>query len=401
MPSVQNLFAAFRLSDTAVSRQLPFTRPPDDPAQMDGSEQSPISSPPVSFHDKPSTVSSTLKVNFSSHVRLEFQENPTDRTGDLVRLLDDIATVTHCLSAFVAQNNMTDDCPLNAMVATRQLYQSLCHDGYACLILERNHETPLTLPENAPHGGYVVMLTALDICDDEDAVPVCGTIFSVYKRLASPSVRGRVEDLQQCTRAQVASGYVIYSMVTNLIYTIGQGVYSFYLHPLTSQYFLHHDAAMHFSNATIDNATCESPSKCDKIDNPLEVYTDYSALLKADDDMSRRIRKLVETRRARVLSDNCFVADIDAAVRRGGLIWRNEVHLLCEAAPMAHIIRQMGGLAIDGTGTQILDLAVEDCNVHQVTAFLGGPRTLVADIADVPALVKEVDAGKSFFGPNV
>lgn len=326
----------------------------------------------------------TLNANFSSHVRLEFQENPTDRTGDLVRLLDDIATVTHCLSAYISQHFAISRGVLDPSMATQQLYQALCHDGYACVLLERYHETPLTLPENAPNGGYVVMLNALDMCRDMDTVPVCGTVFSIYRRLASPSVRGRIEDLQQQAGAQVAAGFVVYSVDTRLVYTLGRGVYSFHLHPLTSQYFLQASPPMSLpkqSRLKKVLAKTDLPSG-DNLE-PVEVYTDYSALRADETELSRRLLKFVRQAKARVVSDRCFVADVDAIIRRGGLVWWSHVHLMCEAAPMAMIVCQVGGIAVDGYGRKILDLGIDDNNVHRMTAFLAGSSELVSYIADL------------------
>lgn len=382
MVSVSNLFTSFRLSDTAVSRQIAAQPSCNTPTQQSPTLRSPSS--PV-FNSPGVTVTApTLNANFSSHVRLAFQNNPIDRTGDLVRLLDDITTVTHSLSAYVAQHAVVNAGIPDPSVATRQLYQSLCHDGYACVLLERGYDSPLTLPENAPHGGYVVMLTALDMCDDMDIVPVCGTIFSIYKRLASPSVRGRIEDLQQHVRAQVAAGYVVYSIDTRLVYTLGRGAHSFQLHPLTSQYFLEDPAPLQLPNLSFSKyLSTDFSSMSEDNPDPLEVYTDYSALRKKEDELSRKIASFIKQTKARVVTDRCFVADVDAVVRRGGVVWWSSVELLCEAAPMALLICQMGGVAVDADGRNILDLAIQEDDVHQKTGFLAGSRELVAEIVDI------------------
>lgn len=381
MVSVSNLFTSLRLSDTAVSRHFATQASCDGPTQQHSPS---LNSPPSPFLDNTTVTAPTLNANFSSHVRLAFQDRPTDRTGDLVRLLDDITTVTHSLSAYVAQHAVMNTGVLDPSVATQQLYQSLCHDGYACVLLERYHDSPLTLPENAPHGGYVVMLTALDMCHDMDTVPVCGTIFSIYTRLASPSVRGRIEDLQQSVRAQVAAGYVVYSVDTRLVYTLGNGVHSFQLHPLTSQYFLEDPAPLRLPSQSFSKYLKDDfSSQNDDDSHPLEIYTDYSALRKQEDRLSQKIIAFVKETKARVVSDSCFVADVDAVVRRGGLVWWTSVELLCEAAPMALIVCQMGGVAVDGKGRPILDLAIQDDDVHRKTAFLAGPREFVNEITSI------------------
>lgn len=90
---------------------------------------------------------------FLSHVRRSFSRAPTDYTGELVRLLDDLATVTHGIAKYVSEGSESVQYGrinhgsqlLDPTVATRRMYQSLCHDGYACIILDKNTDAPLSL----------------------------------------------------------------------------------------------------------------------------------------------------------------------------------------------------------------------------------------------------------------
>ena len=92
-------------------------------------------------------------VVFPSHVRRSFGRKPVDYTGELVRLLDDISTVTHSIAAYVSERSesaqygapVQHEGTLDPAVATRKLYRSLSHDGYACLILEKRMKIPLRL----------------------------------------------------------------------------------------------------------------------------------------------------------------------------------------------------------------------------------------------------------------
>lgn len=231
-----------------------------------------------------STVNKAATV-FPSHVRRTFMVNPADYTGELVRLLDDISTLTHAISAFVSEGSdkiayVTKSSPcvvppkhptpkltrsslsrrpssygqvgektITAEHATHMLYRSLAHDGYSCLILAKNREQPLTFPEGVPHGGYVVCLSSLDADPRSVDQPVCGTIFSVYKRRSSASLPGKYIDLQQKGSDQVAAGFVTYGASTVLYYTMGHGLYSFVLHPVALQYFLQPDQRLTITEA--------------------------------------------------------------------------------------------------------------------------------------------------------
>lgn len=378
--------------------------------QRSPSPTSPFQTPPsfstdaIRTHDSASLVLST---NFSSHLRTSFSRAPTDHTGELIRLLDDISTVTHCITAYAARQNVSyqsqgDDGLFDGLEATRHFYKSLCHDGYACLILEANTEMPLTFPETAPHGLYVVTLSALDVppafavatrkrrsqqsvlsgdvgdvgerndLDDlkgDDCDFACGTMFAVFRRQSSPSVPGRLADLQQTMNEQVAAGYVIYSSTTRLVYTLGEGVFSFSLHPVASQYFMHptHPLIMHHptlnesnhSDRSFDNYSNSTANKT------IHVFVDYSQLRQRQDAISRVLARFIQKRRARVFFDGCLAADFDSALRCGGVILWFDVHLLCAAAGMAFIVEQSEGKATNGYGKRILGMSL-----HVIISFM-------------------------------
>eukprot|EP00168_Porphyra_purpurea_P016054 TRINITY_DN509_c0_g1_i3.p2 TRINITY_DN509_c0_g1~~TRINITY_DN509_c0_g1_i3.p2 ORF type:complete len:240 (+),score=50.06 TRINITY_DN509_c0_g1_i3:475-1194(+) len=94
---------------------------------------------------------------FLSHVRRTFARAPVDYTGELVRLLDDISIVTRSVASYVAESSASvaygsvgDASTLSSDFSTTKMYKSLTHDGYACIILSRDREMPLTFPEDAP-----------------------------------------------------------------------------------------------------------------------------------------------------------------------------------------------------------------------------------------------------------
>lgn len=164
---------------------------------------------------------------FLSHVRRTFQRFPADYTGELVRLLDDIAVATRSISA------AADGTSPSSTAVTQTLYKGL-QDGYCCVILSKGIDQPLTFPDDVPHGNYVVCVSPLDYdtsgVDSERAI--AGTTFSVYKRRSSVSLPGRGIDLKQAASDQVAAGYCCYSSATTLFYTMGHGVHSFVLQPV-------------------------------------------------------------------------------------------------------------------------------------------------------------------------
>ena len=140
---------------------------------------------------------------FLSHVRRTFARHPVDYTGELVRLLDDIANFTRAIASAVAGQGTS----VSAEVATRHLYRLLAHDGYCCIILSKALSQPLTFDDGVAHGNYVVCVSPLDVDSLGSDTSTAGTLFSVYKRRSSASLPGRGIDLKQKISDQVAAGY--------------------------------------------------------------------------------------------------------------------------------------------------------------------------------------------------
>lgn len=308
---------AYKLADT--DKRTPPCTPPLSP---------PTPEPEFSHHTAFQTAT------FPSHVRAYSSRTKSHSSGELVRLLDDISTASHSISSYVSRHHHDDQCPsLDPLIASRRLYSALCHDGYACLILDKEHEQPLTFCDSALHGPYVVMITPLDIDPSEQHL-ICGTLFSVYNRTSSPSLSGRLEDLCQKTVDQLAAGYIMYASATTLQYTLGKGVHSFCLHPVATQFFL-------------------NPSKPLRFAENNDLYCEYSAV-KSDKTLGAVTLSLVKKLQGKIYDNGCFVADFDGAVRSGGIVLWYNLHLFCEAAPMAFLAEQMGGRAIDAQGNRIL-----------------------------------------------
>eukprot|EP00177_Eucheuma_denticulatum_P007542 GFKZ01013735.1.p2 GENE.GFKZ01013735.1~~GFKZ01013735.1.p2 ORF type:complete len:380 (+),score=50.05 GFKZ01013735.1:3-1142(+) len=323
----------------------------------------PPSTPPSTVLSHPSSTQLSDDNNkaatvFPSHVRASYRRNPTDRTGEIVRLLDDISVVTHAISSFLLLADRSKSPCIDTELATRRLYSSLCHDGYACIILEKSHEAPLTFSASALQGGYVVMLSALDVDPDTTDQVVCGTVFSVYRRKSATSLPGRLEDLQQHVANQVAAGYVTYSSATVLRYTMGAGTYAFCLHPVARQYFLQPAFPLTLPPGGTD------------------LYVDYRHA-RNDPRLGASALAFGVDRRATMFDYGCLIANFSGAVASGSLVLAYHVHLLCEAAPLAFLVEQMGGSAVDAHGTRILDMVVADEDVHRKITFCAGPAEIV------------------------
>lgn len=297
---------------------------------------------------------------FLSHVRRTFARHPVDYTGELVRLLDDIASFTRSMSAAVTERSehlnygtVGTGTDITSEMAIRHLYRLLAADGYCCIILAKDYDQPLTFADSVLHGNYVVCVSPLDMdTTGSDERGVAGMLFSVYKRKSSTSLPGRGMDLRQKLGDQVAAGYASFSSATTLYYTMGHGVYSFVMHPVALQYFL--QPAMRLAIP----------------ENPTTVYSDR-ILLRKSSAIGKSLAKMVDKLCCSMFTTGCLVGDVHQLMQTGGVLVFENVHLMCEAAPVAFIVEESGGVATDEYGTRILDMAItEDYNVS-VTIVLG------------------------------
>jgi len=176
--------------------------------------------------------------------------------------------------------------------------------------------------------------------------------------------RGEMEDMLQPGRRQVAAGYVIYGSSTMLVYTTGQGAHGFTLDPSIGEFLLSHP------NIKTPNSG-----------RYLSVNDSYERLW--DEDvraLMRRYRGLDGERTAmNVRYVGSLVADFHRNLLGGGLFAypsnqkkpRGKLRLLYEANPLAFIVEQAGGAAIDGRD-RILDL--EPTDLHQRTPLYIGSK---------------------------
>lgn len=301
---------------------------------------------------------------FLSHVRRTFARYPVDYTGELVRLLDDIANFT-CSTASSVMERSSDvhygtvgtGAEVTADMAIKRLYRVLAHDGYCCIVLAKGCDQPLTFSDSVLHGNYVVCVSPLDFDPTgSEERSVAGMIFSVYKRKSSTSLPGRGLDLRQNLGDQVAAGYAAFSSATTLCYTMGHGTYSFVLHPVALQYFL--QPAMRLAVP----------------ENPITVYSDR-ALLRRTTPVAKSLSKMVDKLCCSMFTTGCVVGDVNLFMQTGGVLVCENVHLMCEAAPVAFVVEQCGGVATDQYGERILDMSItEDYNVT-VTLCMGTPAS--------------------------
>ncbi|HRK56560.1 MAG TPA: class 1 fructose-bisphosphatase [Burkholderiaceae bacterium] len=239
---------------------------------------------------------------------------------------------------------------------------------------EMDHPQPI--PVSYPKGNYLLLFDPLDGSSNIDVNVSVGTIFSVLKTPATSQhdAGANEKDFLQPGSSQVCAGYAIYGPQTQLVLSFGHGVHMFTLDRGTGSFLCTH------SNITVaadSNEFAINMSNARHWAAPVRRYVDE--LLAGKDGPRGKDFNM------RWVAS--MVADVHRILTRGGVFlypWdqRNpekpgRLRLMYEANPMAFLIEQAGGLAINGK-ERILDLQPQ--SLHERVAVMLGSRNEIERI---------------------
>jgi fructose-1,6-bisphosphatase I len=235
--------------------------------------------------------------------------------------------------------------------------------------LSEENEGIVTLNEG---GAYTIAVDPLDGSSNIDVVAPIGTIFSVNERL-SPKGKVTEADFLQKGNVAKAAGYVVYGSSTVLVVTVGKGVYFFTLNTETQEFALSHADVKTPAAGKIYSINQGNAAKFDEKVNALLSY-----FTSVDKETSRPyslryIGSMVGDLHRNLLKGGIFIYPANKGETRGKL------RLLYECIPMALLVEQAGGNAIDGH-QRILDL--QPTEVHERTAIFIGSKDLVTKAAE-------------------
>jgi fructose-1,6-bisphosphatase I len=249
------------------------------------------------------------------------------------------------------------------------IVKALDHGGRLCAMASEEEPDIIQIPDKFRCGKYCLMFDPLDGSSNIDVNVPVGTIFSVVQKV-TPGRHGELEDFLQPGNKQVAAGYVIYGSSTMLVYTTGQGAHGFTLDPALGEFLLSHpDIRMPETGRYLSvNDSYETMWTEDVVDL-MKVYKGQSGDRKPLN--GRYVGSLVADFHRNLLGGGIFAYPANTKSPKGKL------RLLYEANPLAFIVEQAGGAAIDGK-KRILD--VQPTELHQRTPlYIGSKREI--DIA--------------------
>jgi fructose-1,6-bisphosphatase I len=255
--------------------------------------------------------------------------------------------------------------------------------GHLAAMASEEMDNFVAVPSRYPQGEYLLLFDPLDGSSNIDINVSIGTIFSVLKvpnnsnNFASEVPRTITEsDFLQPGHQQVAAGYAIYGPQTQLILTVGNGVYGFTLDRELGSWILTQE------RMTIPVDTQEFAVNMSNQRHwaaPTQQYVNECIQGKSG----------VRGKDFNMRWVAAMVADVHRILNRGGIFmypWDSrkpnkagKLRLMYEANPMSWLVEQAGGTS--STGTQrILD--VQPTELHQrVAVFLGSKNEVERVIA--------------------
>jgi len=301
-------------------------------------------------------------------------------SGELTNLLRDIGVAAKIINREVnkaglvnilgiegSENSTGDIVQKLDIFSNEKIIECLKQSGECAGIATEEMEDFMNFPSvESKDAKYVVVTDPLDGSSNIDVNVSVGTIFGIYRRLSPVDGPCDKEDFLQKGSAMVAAGYVLYGTSTILVYTTGKGVNGFTLDPSIGEFCLsHQDIKMPKQG----NYYSVNQGYYLKFDIEMRRYIDYCS------DLNFSLRYI-----------GSMVSDIHRIMFQGGIFMypntrkypKGKLRLLYEGNPMAMIVEQAGGTAINSQLNRILDLEVKE--LHQKVTIAMGSKTMVAEM---------------------
>lgn len=218
--------------------------------------------------------------------------------------------------------------------------------------------------EGNEDASYVIVIDPLDGSSNIDVNVSIGTIFGVFERVSPHGTPVQLKDFLQKGRAQVAAGYVLYSVSTQMVLSTGHGVHVFTLEPWKRSY---HRVLDHVKMPYEGRVYSINEVNLDDFDERLKRFVIHCQRKKKANGKRQYTGRYIGS----------LVADFHRNLLKGGIYVypgieeapEGKIRLLYECNPIAYLAEQAGGQATNGTDS-ILDM--EPKMLHQKTPFYVG-----------------------------
>ncbi len=292
------------------------------------------------------------RFTLTEHITQQQREYP-DATGDFTGLLSDIAVASKIiahdvrragiggvLGAAGSKNVSGDEVKRLDVLSNEVFINVLERSGHLCLMASEENEHPISIPADFPRGKYVFLFDPLDGSSNIDGNVSVGSIFSIFRRLSPPGEEG-IDDLLQPGYNQVCAGYVLYGSSTMFVYTTGFGTHGFTLDPTVGEFILSHENIRTPQKGRIFSV---NEGNFRRWNGRMRRFVEYLKEPAGEGRpyTGRYIGSLVADFHRNLLYGGIFLYPEDEVHPSGKL------RLLYEAAPIAFLAEQAGGMATTG-----------------------------------------------------
>lgn len=301
-------------------------------------------------------------------------------TGELTGLLRDIGVASKIVNREVNKAGLVNILGVEGSANTHgeaqqkldvyandKFIECLKNSGECAGVASEENEEFIPFPAyESKSGKYVVIMDPLDGSSNIDVNVSVGTIFAIYRRITEEDQPIELSDFLQPGLKQVAAGYVLYGTSTILVYTTGRGVNGFTLDPSIGEFCLSHRDIKIPNRGSYYSV---NQGYYLKFDLEMRRYIDYCC------DLNLGLRYI-----------GSMVSDIHRILFQGGIfLYPNtrkypagKLRLLYECNPMAFIVEQAGGKAINTQIDRILE--IEPKELHQRSTIVIGSPDMVDEM---------------------
>jgi fructose-1,6-bisphosphatase I len=236
------------------------------------------------------------------------------------------------------------------------------HQELVSTLVSEEMEKPYLIKEADGKGKYAVFLDPLDGSSNIDVNASLGSIFSIH-RLPGEGFPTSEEVLRKKGCEQIAAGYFLYGSSVLLVYTCGHGVQQFTLDQEAGEFFL---SANNLQIPKRGNIYSVNEGNRQKWCSGTKKFLHY--LQEFDSQTGRPYSGRYS---------GCFVADMHRVLCKGGLYMYpgelkkpdGKLRLMYEAAPLAFLVEQAGGLG--STGVERVNQLTPHALHQRVPLYIG------------------------------
>lgn len=258
-------------------------------------------------------------------------------------------------------------------VIANDVFKNVLRKSGQCAVMVSEEEDDPIFVEEAHRGRYCVVFDPLDGSSNIECGVSIGTIFGIYR--VKEGSTGSLDDVLRPGREMVAAGYCMYGSMTYLAITLGAGVAGFTLDPTIGEFVLTHPDI--------------------RVPETGNIYSiNEGNFLQWPASVKEYVDEAKATGKASLRYVGSMVADVHRTLLYGGIFMypadkknvNGKLRMLYEGYPMALIVEQAGGIAVNAEGKPVLDRP--PTGIHaRCPIFLGSNKP----VERITQLIKEKD----------